>query len=100
MVGEMPLAVQYPTLYNIVQRKDVYVSTVLQSNPLNIQFRWSLLGHRWADWLHLVRRLIDIQLFEEPDRVHWKVTNNGIFTVKSMYMNLIDTINMPKSINI
>ena len=28
-VGETPLAVQYPTLYNIVQHKDAYVDTVL-----------------------------------------------------------------------
>uniref|UniRef100_A0A452YDR5 Reverse transcriptase zinc-binding domain-containing protein n=1 Tax=Aegilops tauschii subsp. strangulata TaxID=200361 RepID=A0A452YDR5_AEGTS len=34
-LGETPLAIQYPSLYNIVQRRDAYVATVLQSNPLN-----------------------------------------------------------------
>uniref|UniRef100_A0A8I6WF16 Reverse transcriptase zinc-binding domain-containing protein n=1 Tax=Hordeum vulgare subsp. vulgare TaxID=112509 RepID=A0A8I6WF16_HORVV len=99
-LGETPLATQYPALYNIAQRKDAYVATILQSHPLNIQFRRSLIGHRWADWLHLVRRLMDIQLSDETDRVQWKLTNSGIFTVKSMYLNLIDTITIPKSRNI
>ena len=38
-LGETPLALQYPSLYSIVQRRDAYVATVLQSIPLNIQFR-------------------------------------------------------------
>src|SRR6266536_4971023 len=36
-LGETPLAIQYPSLYNIVQRKEDYVGTVLQSAPLHIQ---------------------------------------------------------------
>lgn len=43
---------------------------------------------------------MDIRLSEEPDRVHWRLTNSGIFTVKSMYLNLINITNIPKSINI
>uniref|UniRef100_A0A453PKH5 Reverse transcriptase zinc-binding domain-containing protein n=1 Tax=Aegilops tauschii subsp. strangulata TaxID=200361 RepID=A0A453PKH5_AEGTS len=46
-LGETPLATQYPSLYNIVQRKELYVGIVLQSTPLNIQFRRSLVGDRW-----------------------------------------------------
>jgi hypothetical protein len=61
-LGETPLAIQYPSLYNIVQRRDAYVATVLQSNPLNIQFRRMLAGNRWEAWLHLVKRLMDVQL--------------------------------------
>uniref|UniRef100_A0A453IXL8 Reverse transcriptase zinc-binding domain-containing protein n=1 Tax=Aegilops tauschii subsp. strangulata TaxID=200361 RepID=A0A453IXL8_AEGTS len=46
-LGKTPLAIQYPSLYNIVQRKEDYVGTILQSVPLNIQFRRSLVGERW-----------------------------------------------------
>uniref|UniRef100_A0A453DCR7 Uncharacterized protein n=1 Tax=Aegilops tauschii subsp. strangulata TaxID=200361 RepID=A0A453DCR7_AEGTS len=52
-LGETPLALQYPSLYNIVHRKKVYVATELNSVPLNIQFRRSLVGERWNAWLHL-----------------------------------------------
>ena len=45
-LGEAPLAIQYPSLYTIVQQRDAYVATVLQSNPLNIQFRRTLVGNR------------------------------------------------------
>ena len=90
-LGETPLAVQYPTLYNIVQHKEDYVGTVLQTIPLNIQFRRVLVGERWTAWMHLVRRLIDVQLSDQPDSTQWKLTKNGIFTVKSFYMDLINS---------
>ena len=63
-LGETLLAVQYPTLYNIVQRKEDYVGKVFQTTSLNIQFRRALVGERWDAWMHLVRRLIDVQLSE------------------------------------
>uniref|UniRef100_A0A453FQN4 Reverse transcriptase zinc-binding domain-containing protein n=1 Tax=Aegilops tauschii subsp. strangulata TaxID=200361 RepID=A0A453FQN4_AEGTS len=66
-LGETPLAIQYPTLYNIVQHKQDYVGTVFQTIPPNIQFRRALVGERWAAWMHLVRRLIDVQLSDQPD---------------------------------
>ena len=59
-LGETPLALQYPTLYNIVQRKGDYVGIVLQTIPLNIQFVRTLVGERWTTWMHLVRRLIEV----------------------------------------
>ena len=43
-LGDTPLATQYPSLCNIVHRKEAYVATILQSNPLNIQFQRSLVG--------------------------------------------------------
>jgi hypothetical protein len=41
---EIPLALPYLMLYNIVQRKDASVSPILGSVPLNIQFRRALVG--------------------------------------------------------
>lgn len=69
-LGETPLAMQYPSLYNIVQRKGAYVANVLQSVPLNIQFRRSLQGDRWIAWIDLVRRLMEVNLPDEADRLH------------------------------
>ena len=36
-LGDSPLAIQYPSLYRIAQRREVLVATVFQSIPLNIQ---------------------------------------------------------------
>lgn len=44
-----------------------------------------LVGERWNAWLHLVRRLMDVQLSDQADTIRWKLTTNGIFSVKSMY---------------
>lgn len=78
-LGEVPLALQYPSLYNIVQCKEDYVATVLQSVSLNIQFRRSLVGEHWNSWLHLVRRSMDVQLSDQQDTIHWKLSSNGTF---------------------
>src|SRR3954464_11275943 len=61
-LGDLPLAQQYPSLYNIVQHKNVLVSTVLANTPLNISFRRGLNDHKWLEWLHLCQRLISIDL--------------------------------------
>ena len=96
-LGETPLAIQYPSLYNIVQRRDTYVATVLQSNPLDIQFMRTLAGNRWEAWLHLVRRLMDVHLSQRPDQLCWKLTKNGEFSVKSMYLDVINSNSIPHS---
>ena len=96
-LGETPLAFQYPSLYNIVQRREAYVATVLQSNPLNIQFRRTLAGNRWEASLHLVRRLMEVELSQQPDRLIWKLTQNGEFSVKSMYLDVINSSVIPRS---
>ena len=91
-LGKMHLAIQYHSLYNI--------ATVLQSNPLDIQFRKTLAGNRWEAWLHLVRRLIDVHLSQHPDQLHWKLTKNGVFSVKSMYLDIINSGSIPRSVHI
>ena len=87
-LGDTPLAFQYPSLYRIVQRRDALVATIMQSIPLNIQFRRALVGDRWEAWLHLVSRLMEVQLSHQPDQLCWKLTSSGEFTVKSMSSTL------------
>lgn len=69
-LGETPLTLQHLSLYNIEQRKEAYVATILNSVPLNIQFTRSLVGERWDSWLHLVRRLMYVQLSNQADKIH------------------------------
>ena len=97
MAGETPLAIQYPSLYKIAQRRAAYVATVLKSTPLNIQFRRTLVGNRWEAWLHLVRTLMDVHLYRQQDQIHWKLTRNGVFSVKSMYLDMINSASIPRS---
>jgi hypothetical protein len=66
------------------------VANVLSENPLNISFRRSLNGNRWSLWLQLVQRLMHVQLNNENDKFVWGLTTSGQYTVKSMYMDLIN----------
>ena len=88
-LGDLPLAQQYPSLYNIANRKQALVANSL-TQPLNITFRRNLSGGRWEQWLHLVNRLMEINLSVEPDKFVWGLTNSGVFTVKSMYLDFMN----------
>ncbi|KAI4984547.1 hypothetical protein ZWY2020_017177 [Hordeum vulgare] len=72
-LGEMPLATQYPALYNIVQRKETY------------------------DCYDFTVGFMEVQLSDQSDTIHWKLTTSGSFTVKSMYTNLINAGILPTS---
>jgi hypothetical protein len=89
-LGESPLAIQYPSLYNIVQRKNVLVSSVLEQTPLNIAFRRTLNEYKYNLWLHLCQRLMSTQLSDEPDKFSWSLTESGVFSIKSMYLDLMN----------
>jgi hypothetical protein len=46
-LGDLPLAIQYPSLYNILRLKNVLAADVLSAVPLNIKFRRALTGNKW-----------------------------------------------------
>jgi hypothetical protein len=48
-LGDTPLAQQYPSLFNLAQRKNVLVADVLRHVPLNISFRRFLSRNRWNE---------------------------------------------------
>lgn len=84
------MSTQYPTLYNIVQRRDVSVQSVLGETHPNLAFRRALTGNKYERWLHLLERLMDISLTTQPDSFVWGLTNSGVYTVKSMYLYLLN----------
>jgi hypothetical protein len=45
-LGYTSLAQQYPSLYNIVQQRNVLVANILADTPLNIAFRRMLSGNK------------------------------------------------------
>jgi hypothetical protein len=65
--GNESLAEQYPSLYNIVQCKQVSVANVLNQNPLNITFGHTLTKNHWRLRLQLVYRLMLVQANNEKD---------------------------------
>jgi hypothetical protein len=57
--------------------------------PLNISFRRVLSHDEWKAWVHLIRRFMEVQLSDEPDKFTWHLTISGIFLVKSLYVDLM-----------
>ena len=55
-----------------------------------MSFRRVLIGDRWDSWCHLCLRLMNVNLNEDPDMFVWRATTNGVFTVKSMYEDLMN----------
>jgi hypothetical protein len=63
---------------------------VCGAGQLNIGFRRTLNGNKWDRWIHLLQRLITIELNDTEDTFKWNLTASGVFTVKSMYLDLLD----------
>jgi hypothetical protein len=61
-MGNQPLKLKYPSLFNIVRRKQDTVATVLSSVPLNILFRRSLVGNNLRDRHKIVSSLSNVNL--------------------------------------
>lgn len=88
-IGGRPLALQYPTLYNLTNTKQISVHEVLLGGWDKIKFRRVLHGDKLADWNFIKQHCEGFQLqVDKKDRLWWNLTKNGLFTVKSLYRAL------------
>ena len=55
-----PLKSLFPTLYNIVRRKNASVRSVLSMTPLNVAFRRSLMDVNLQTWHNVVAIVADV----------------------------------------
>ena len=66
-----PLKDKFPSLFNVVRRKQDLVARVLASVPLNISFCRNLVGRNLRDWHRIVASLHDVYLQGERDTFVW-----------------------------
>ncbi|WVZ95111.1 hypothetical protein U9M48_040913 [Paspalum notatum var. saurae] len=88
--GNCPLKFSYPSLFNIVRKKEATVAEVIGSSPLNVSFRRGLHGERLLAWQQLVGRVMNIELRGGKDVFRWDLNKSGVFSVSSMYKHLIN----------
>ena len=88
--GDGPLCESCPSLFSMSMSKNAWVSEVW--NPVGDGVGWTpLFARAFNDWeIDLVERLLQkIQAFrvqrEEEDRVIWTASNDGAFSVRSLY---------------
>ena len=62
---------------------------VFSSMPLNISFRWGLVGNNLVSWYNLVAKIAQVRLNDRGDVFKWGLLQNGIFSVHSLYSALI-----------
>ena len=63
--------------------------------PLNISFRRTLVEDKLGLWHELVSKVMNIVLTDANDSFKWTLTQNSVFTVKSMYRDLMLTNSIP-----
>jgi hypothetical protein len=63
---------------------------VLASVPLNISFHRNLVGTNLRDWHRIVASIQDVNLQGESDSFVWALHSSGSFSIKSMYVALIN----------
>jgi hypothetical protein len=88
-MGNYSLKELYPTLFAITRKKHISVASVFSTVPLNILFRRGLVGNNLTLWHNLVGRIAHIRLNNTYDKFVWGLHQNGIFSVKSVYLPLI-----------
>ena len=94
-MGQKPLSQQYPSIYNIVRRKNQTVANSLSTMPLNISFRRALVGDKLRLWHELVSKILSVTLSDANDSFKWTLTKNSDFTMKSMYKDLMQINSLP-----
>ena len=96
-IGREPLMKQFPELYNIVRQKHQTVASVMSTLPLNISFRRALVGGKLKRWFDLVALVMNVNLGEAADRWEWNLGKHHMFSVKSMYNDLMQSGKTPEN---
>ena len=94
-MGNTSLKLQYPNLYNLAYHKHDTVHKGLSTTLLNFSFRRNLQGDNLRDWLQVVSKVADVELVQGRHIGIWTLQQNGLFSVHSMYLALMDDNILP-----
>ena len=78
-LGNQPLKLKFPSLFNLVRRKQDTVAAVLNLTPLNVSFRRALRDQNLNGWNKIVSSIADLQLSEYPAFFHGHYSHQGNF---------------------
>ena len=66
------------------------VAKVMATRPINLYFRRTLVDIKLVEWHNLVAQIANVQLVDGSDTFRWNLNNSGSFTVRSLYLHLLD----------
>jgi hypothetical protein len=76
-LGTTPLQDQYPCLFYIARHKQITVTDIFSTSPLNLSWCRDLIGPKLVAWNELLPHLASIVLSDEQDEFQWNVAPNG-----------------------
>jgi hypothetical protein len=98
-LGDKPICVDYPILFDLCDDQNVSVRNVAQAGWV-IRFKVRLPPMIRDQWYSLAQKLNDVSFNGDQDKVVWKWSASRKFTVKSVYNHLTKNGNGPAYRNI
>ena len=89
-IGDTPLRLEFPRLYDYCYNKTSLVSDCWVDGEWRIDFRRSLDPSDLTQWDHLLRVLAQTSISDTEDKVRWALEKKGVFSTRSMYHFLSD----------
>jgi hypothetical protein len=84
-IGGRPLTEQFPIMCNVTLSKNVLVAKVIEKGLEWLKFRRALVDRKLEEWTKFQNLCQSIELTSDEDKISWKLTSNGNFTIKSFY---------------
>jgi hypothetical protein len=84
-LSEQPLSLIFPRLFSISLNLDITVNKAFASGIKNLKFRRVIVGQKNEQWLQLCGVCDAMTLSNDPNKLWWKLSESGVFTVKSLY---------------
>jgi hypothetical protein len=94
-LGDAPLAIRFPRLFDICSSKNISVAQGLPISPNSLQFRCSFGPEELDLWSSLLLETNSCGLSPYPDSVYWGLQNNGRFSVFSLYRKINQGPSLP-----
>jgi hypothetical protein len=83
-IGNLPLSVQFPVLFDLTYDKDVSVNDVFTSNFESLTFRRRIVGNLRMLFEEMISCCNQVSLSDQEDKIVWNLGKKG-FSVNSMY---------------
>ena len=86
----MPLGICFPTIYSFCDAPEVLVSEVIRNDGLVLNFRRSFGPNEMEEWQQINLAFEGVTLSDSADVGFWALNNNGKYTAKSMYEEVVN----------
>jgi hypothetical protein len=94
-IGEEPLSVRFPNLFNKSSDTDLKLSQAHSQDGWRITFRRNLTQEDLASWQQLCGLVEDIDLEDVPTSISWRLEQSGKFSTRSLYLALCKKPEVP-----